>query len=165
MPHFTESTKSQSQDEIGFAMQEPIAIVGSACRFPGGASSPSKLWDLLRQPRDVLCKIPQDRFNPEGFYHSDGTHHGTSNVTESYLLQEDPRVFDLDFSTSSQLRPMLQIHNTGFYSKLFMRLLNQLAYPWKEFLALKPLFMLVKCGATIMITFNGTSIAYLPMPA
>ncbi|KAF5488135.1 Polyketide synthase-nonribosomal peptide synthetase [Colletotrichum fructicola] len=78
-------------------LQEPIAIVGSACRFPGGASNPSKLWDLLRQPRDVLRKIPEDRFSPEAFYHPDGTHHGTSNVTESYLLEEDPRVFDAGF--------------------------------------------------------------------
>ncbi|POS79314.1 polyketide synthase/peptide synthetase [Diaporthe helianthi] len=78
-------------------VQEPIAIVGSACRFPGGASNPSKLWDLLREPRDVLRKIPEDRFNPEAFYHADGAHHGTSNVTESYLLEEDPRVFDAGF--------------------------------------------------------------------
>lgn len=77
---------------------EPIAIVGSACRFPGGASSPSKLWDLLKQPRDVLRTISaEERFNPKAFYHPDGTHHGASNVTESYLLEEDPRVFDAGF--------------------------------------------------------------------
>ena len=50
---------------------EPIAIIGTACRFPGGASSPSKLWDLLRHPRDVLTKIPNERFNPAHFYHPD----------------------------------------------------------------------------------------------
>nr|AFI23579.1 PKS-NRPS hybrid [Colletotrichum higginsianum] len=92
-PPFTSSRQARNQP----AGQEPVAIVGSACRFPGGASSPSKLWDLLRQPRDVLRTIPEDRFNPEGFYHPDGTHHGTSNVTQSYLLEEDPRVFDSGF--------------------------------------------------------------------
>ncbi len=56
---------------------EPIAIIGSSCRFPGGSSSPSKLWELLREPRDVLKEIPDSRFNPNRFYHEDALHHGT----------------------------------------------------------------------------------------
>ncbi|KAF2271629.1 amino acid adenylation domain-containing protein [Westerdykella ornata] len=77
--------------------KEPIAIIGTGCRFPGGASSPSKLWELLRQPRDVLTRIPADRFNPSGFYHEDGAHHGATNVQESYVLSEDIRLFDASF--------------------------------------------------------------------
>ncbi|KAJ5272650.1 Nonribosomal peptide synthetase [Penicillium angulare] len=76
---------------------EPIAIIGSSCRFPGGASTPSKLWKLLHYPRDVLCPIPAERFDPAGFYHQNGEHHGTSNVRHSYLLEEDPCVFDAPF--------------------------------------------------------------------
>ncbi|ORY17104.1 hypothetical protein BCR34DRAFT_634445 [Clohesyomyces aquaticus] len=77
--------------------KEPIAIIGTGCRFPGGASSPSKLWELLRQPRDVLSGIPANRFNPSGFYHEDGAHHGATNVQESYVLSEDIRLFDAAF--------------------------------------------------------------------
>lgn len=76
---------------------EPIAIIGSGCRLPGGASSPSKLWDILRKPRDLLRKIDIDRFNTNGFYHPDGRHHGTSNVQHAYLLEEDFRLFDAGF--------------------------------------------------------------------
>ncbi|KAI9693988.1 MAG: putative Hybrid PKS-NRPS biosynthetic cluster [Bathelium mastoideum] len=76
---------------------EPIAIVGSACRFPGESSSPSKLWDLLRQPRDVLKEMPIERFSVDGYYHPDNMHHGTSNVRHSYLLDEDVRLFDARF--------------------------------------------------------------------
>ncbi|KAK3305955.1 polyketide synthetase [Chaetomium strumarium] len=50
---------------------EPIAIIGSA--------------------------YPPERFNADAFFHPDGAHHGTSNVTESYFLQEDPRLFDAAF--------------------------------------------------------------------
>lgn len=64
---------------------EPIAIVGSSCRFPGGASSPSKLWELLRQPRDVLSEIPPSRFNTIGRYHPDSQHHGVSNQIASNM--------------------------------------------------------------------------------
>ncbi|PWY76064.1 putative hybrid NRPS/PKS enzyme [Aspergillus sclerotioniger CBS 115572] len=76
---------------------EPIAIIGSGCRFPGAASTPSKLWDLLREPRDVQSRIPDTRFNPDGFYHPENTHHGTSNVRHSYFLSEDHRHFDAQF--------------------------------------------------------------------
>ncbi|WYZ35340.1 hypothetical protein EsH8_I_001616 [Colletotrichum jinshuiense] len=76
---------------------EPIAIVGCSCRFPGGASSPSKLWDLLRDPSDILQEIPASRFNYKGFYHEDGEHHGSTNVKHAYLLEEDHRVFDHNF--------------------------------------------------------------------
>ena len=75
---------------------EPIAIVGSACRFPGSASSPSKLWSLLSEPRDLGFEIPSDRFG-KGFYHPNGAHHGTTNVKHAYLLEEDIRVFDAAF--------------------------------------------------------------------
>jgi acyl transferase domain-containing protein len=78
-------------------INEPIAIIGSGCRFAGGASSPSKLWDLLRDPRDIRSNITDKRFNAEGFYHPDGTHHGHMNVMQSYLLDEDTRVFDAEF--------------------------------------------------------------------
>lgn len=77
--------------------KEPIAIIGSGCRFPGDASSPSKLWALLREPRDVLKEIPIERFNTKGFYNPDGQYHGSTNVRESYLLNEDFRLFDAQF--------------------------------------------------------------------
>lgn len=74
---------------------EPIAVIGSGCRFPGGATSPSRLWDLMKEPRDVASKI--ERFSADGFYHKDGGHHGTSNVLHSYLLEDDTSVFDAQF--------------------------------------------------------------------
>ncbi|KAL2833070.1 putative polyketide synthase [Aspergillus pseudoustus] len=79
------------------ASREPIAIIGMGCRFPGQASSPSRLWQLLREPRDVSQEIPADRFNISRFYHPDGSHHGTTNVKRSYFLSEDIRCFDSQF--------------------------------------------------------------------
>lgn len=76
---------------------EPIAVIGSACQFPGHSTTPSKLWELLREPRDLLQTIPSDRFNAESWYHADSAHHGTSNVTKSYFLAEDPKAFDSQF--------------------------------------------------------------------
>ncbi|KAJ5919061.1 lovastatin nonaketide synthase [Penicillium verhagenii] len=76
---------------------EPIAIVGSGCRFPGGSSSPARLWELLSHPRDVSSNIPEDRFSWQSFYHPDGAHHGTTNTKRGYFLQDSIRDFDTKF--------------------------------------------------------------------
>ncbi|KAI1778541.1 Nonribosomal peptide synthetase 14 [Hypoxylon cercidicola] len=80
------------------APKEPIAIIGSGCRFPGDSTSPSKLWELLHSPRDLTREVPpESRFNPKGFYNADGEHHGASNATKAYFIEEDPRRFDAGF--------------------------------------------------------------------
>lgn len=76
---------------------ELIAVIGTGCRFPGGCDSPSKLWDLLKAPRDVLREIPRERFDAKAWYHPDNKHHGTSNVRSAYLLDQDPAAFDNEF--------------------------------------------------------------------
>jgi hybrid polyketide synthase/nonribosomal peptide synthetase ACE1 len=76
---------------------EPIAIIGTGCRFPGNATTTAKLWELLSQPRDLSTEIPLSRFNSTGFYHPDSSHHGTSDIQKSYFLEEDVRQFDSQF--------------------------------------------------------------------
>ncbi|CAH0038987.1 unnamed protein product, partial [Clonostachys rhizophaga] len=75
---------------------QAIAIVGSGCRFPGGASSPDQLWDILRAPKQLAIPIPQDRFNAKGFYHDKSQYHGHLNVKEAYFI-EGEREFDAPF--------------------------------------------------------------------
>jgi hybrid polyketide synthase/nonribosomal peptide synthetase ACE1 len=89
------SMSSEESSKMGRG--EPIAVVGSGFRFPGSSNNPSKLWELLQAPRDLLSKIPKARFNAENFYHPNPSHHGTSDVQESYFLDEDVRGFDAGF--------------------------------------------------------------------
>lgn len=55
----------------------PIAIVGMSCRFPGGATDPSKLWDLCVNGRSAWSEIPENRFVRDAWYHPDKEHIGT----------------------------------------------------------------------------------------
>ncbi|ORY04748.1 beta-ketoacyl synthase domain-containing protein [Clohesyomyces aquaticus] len=76
---------------------EPIAIIGSSCRFAGGATSPSRLWKILSAPSDLSQEVPPTRFNARAFYHPDGEYHGTTNSIKAYWLEQDHRKFDAAF--------------------------------------------------------------------
>ncbi|KAK2039669.1 hypothetical protein LZ31DRAFT_605906 [Colletotrichum somersetense] len=77
--------------------QEPIAIVGMACRLPGDATSPSKLWDMCAAGQDGWSPIPKSRFDVESLYHADKERMGRSHVTGGYFLKEDIALFDAPF--------------------------------------------------------------------
>ncbi|GKT93754.1 polyketide synthase [Colletotrichum tofieldiae] len=77
--------------------KEPIVVIGSACRFPGKVDTPSKLWELLLEPKDLQSEIPKERFNIDAFYHPDGTHPGRTNARHGYFLQDNLRAFDASF--------------------------------------------------------------------
>jgi acyl transferase domain-containing protein len=78
-------------------VDEPIAIVGMACRFPGGVETPEDLWRVVAEGTDVISPFPSDRgWDLKSLYHADPDHVGTSYTSEGGFL-EGAADFDADF--------------------------------------------------------------------
>ncbi|RKN08363.1 SDR family NAD(P)-dependent oxidoreductase [Streptomyces radicis] len=76
--------------------QEPIAIVGMACRLPGDVSSPDDLWRLVDEGRDGITPFPDDRGWDTDIYDPDPDAHGKTYVVEGGFVH-DAADFDPEF--------------------------------------------------------------------
>jgi acyl transferase domain-containing protein/thioesterase domain-containing protein/acyl carrier protein len=76
---------------------EPIAIVGMSCRYPGGVGSPQELWELLAAGRDGAVPFPDDRGWDLGrLYDADPDTHGATYVKAGGFV-DAPGEFDAAF--------------------------------------------------------------------
>ncbi|RAL04559.1 polyketide synthase fmaB [Aspergillus ibericus CBS 121593] len=76
--------------------QEPVAVIGFACRLPGGNHSPQKLWDFLERGEIASNQVPKTRFNIDGHY--DGSHKPGTMRPKGGMFIGDVDLADFDAS-------------------------------------------------------------------
>ncbi|WTU94872.1 type I polyketide synthase (plasmid) [Streptomyces sp. NBC_00053] len=82
---------------VAVADEEPIAIVGMSCRYPGAVAGPDDLWRLVASGGDGISGFPTDRgWDVSGLFDSDPSRVGTSYATEGGFLYDAPQ-FDAGF--------------------------------------------------------------------
>ncbi len=92
---------------------EPIAIIGVGCRFPGGADTPERFWDLLARGVDAIREVPADRWDSEAFYDPDPFAPGKMNSTRAGFIdgvdQFDAAFFNISPREASHMDPQQRL--------------------------------------------------------
>ena len=85
----------KQRDELLEGRNEPIAVIGMACRFPG-ASNPDELWSVAHKAVDCIGRVPIDRWNAEAYF-DPSLHASGKVVTMEGGFLPDVRGFDAAF--------------------------------------------------------------------
>ncbi|MCB9677472.1 MAG: SDR family NAD(P)-dependent oxidoreductase [Alphaproteobacteria bacterium] len=102
-----------SASMLGRVDDADIAIVGMACRFPGGVDTPEAFWELLRSGRDAVTRVPADRWDADRWFDPEPATPGKSYVREAAFVDGidrfDPLFFGMSPREAASLDPQQRL--------------------------------------------------------
>lgn len=92
---------------------QPIAVIGMACRFPGGADTPEAFWQLLQEGRDAISEAQVDRWDINDYYASEADASKKKTVCWGGFIskvdQFDPTLFGITPREAASMDPQQRI--------------------------------------------------------
>ncbi|MEE1281187.1 MAG: beta-ketoacyl synthase N-terminal-like domain-containing protein [Acutalibacteraceae bacterium] len=89
--------KSLKKQLEKYKTDEKIAVIGMACRFPGGCDTPDEYWQFLKEGKDAAIDIPADRWDINEYYDVVRGIPGKMYVKKANFLKKDVSEFDAKF--------------------------------------------------------------------
>lgn len=94
--------------KLGY-MEKDIAIVGIGCRFPGSSNSVEEFWDLIKNGRDAVTDIPDNRWSIKDFYNENKEAFGKTQSKKGGFIDSfdvfDAKFFNINARESEEMDP------------------------------------------------------------
>lgn len=103
----------QKVQHLQSGINEPVAIVGIGCRFPGGANTPDAFWKLLEAGNCAVRNITDERWSAEDYYHPDADIAGKIYSQHAGLIDRidhfDAQLFKLPAHEANLMDPQQRL--------------------------------------------------------
>ena len=134
----------------------PVAVIGMACRLPGGINSPDLLWDALLRGDDLVTEIPADRWDIDYYYDPEPGVPGRSVCKWGAFLDNvgafDPEFFGITEKEATAMDPQ-------------HRLLLETAWEAMEHAGLTKVTMAEETGVFVGLNYGDYTIVHVATDA
>ena len=93
--------------------EEPIAIVGMGCRYPGGVIDPESFWRLLEDGKDAVTEMPPERWDVDALFDPDPSAAGKMMTRSGGFLRDidrfDPSFFGISPREATSIDPQQRL--------------------------------------------------------